>query len=131
MQHCGRERIEALFRQLTDQERNRFPQLRGRLDAPDEQGVYVISDPEGDILHVGRTHRGQRGLRQRLDNHLRAQSSFVLKHLRGRGERLREGYTYQYLEVSDPRERALLEHFATAWLCPKHLGTGAEGERRG
>ena len=57
-----------------------------------------------------------------------ANSSFVIVHLRSDGKALREGYTFQYLEVPNERERALLEHFATAWHCPEHLGLGLREE---
>jgi len=33
-------------------------------------------------------------------------------------------YTYQYLEVTDPRQRALVECYAAGVLCPAHLGVG-------
>jgi hypothetical protein len=102
-----------------------FPKHRQRLDAPDVHGVYVIRDPMRRVTHVGRTYRGQAGLFQRLRNHLSAQSSFVLVYLKGDATKLRDGFTFQYLEVPNDRERALLEHFATAWHCPAHLGVGA------
>jgi hypothetical protein len=37
---------------------------------------------------------------------------------------LRNGYKYQYLVVQNARLRALLEAYATAHLCPIHLGLG-------
>jgi hypothetical protein len=120
-----RQKIKKLFQYLQKQEKQPFPQSRQRVNAPETHGVYVIRDPNQEVVHVGRTHRGQRGLRQRLENHLNGQSSFVYVHLHGKGSSLRGGFTFQYLEVKDDRERALLEHFATAWLCPKHLGVGA------
>jgi hypothetical protein len=43
----------------------------------------------------------------------------------GEGKKLRKGFTFQYLEVPNDRERALLEHRATAWHCPAHLGVGS------
>ena len=48
-------------------------------------GVYIIYSPNGRVTHVGRTVRGKRGLRQRLNNHLHGASSFVyLMHGAGR-----------------------------------------------
>jgi hypothetical protein len=120
-----RQEIEKLFRQLEERPRLRFPKLREALGAPkDRHGVYVIRNPTGDVEHVGRTLRGKERLFQRLKNHLQAQSSFVKKHLSGDGSVLRDGYTYQYLEVDDDRKRALLECYATAWHCPVYLGLG-------
>lgn len=120
-----RQRIRKLFAMLDAQPMVRFPIARDRLDAPDAHGVYVIRDAKRQVVHVGRTLRGRAGLRQRLRNHLAAQSSFVLVHLRGDGKKLRDGFTFQYLEVPNDRDRALLEHYATAWHCPIHLGVGA------
>ena len=125
-----RHRIKRLFHALAKQRRRAFPPAGRRLDVPSSHGVYVIRDPRGSVVHVGRTHRGQSGLSQRLNNHLRGQSSFVNVYLRRHGGRLRRGYTFQYLEVPDHRERALLEHFATSWHCPKHLGVGLPRHRK-
>lgn len=116
--------IEALFQRLEKQPKVAFPEARGKLLAPKTHGVYVIRNKKGRVVHVGRTVRGKAGLHQRLNNHLQANSSFVIVHLGSDGKALREGYTFQYLEVSNERKRALLEHFATAWHCPAHLGLG-------
>ena len=77
-------------------------------------------------MHVGRTVRGTGGLVQRLTNHLRRQSSFTKVHLHGNGDRLRRGCAFQFLVVRKRRSRALLEHAATAWHCPAHLGVGVK-----
>jgi hypothetical protein len=114
--------------QLNSQQIQPFPKLGARLEVPSTHGVYVIREPRGRIAHVGRTVRGRAGLLQRLRNHLRGQSSFAIVQFRGKGEMLRRGYTFQFLEVPDGRARALLEFAATAWHCPHHLGIGA---RRG
>jgi hypothetical protein len=37
---------------------------------------------------------------------------------------LRRGCTFQFLELDNSRLRALLEAYACAHHCPKHLGTG-------
>lgn len=117
--------ITKLMKTLHRQPLKSFPAPRERLDAPGTHGVYIIRDRRRRVLHVGRTLRGKKGLRQRLNNHLHAASSFVIVHLRGNGKRLRGGYTYQYLEVSSSRDRVLLEYAATVWHCPLHLGDGA------
>ena len=101
-----------------------FPRRGVALEAPTKHGVYVITGRSGTVVNVGRTHRGRNGLLQRLTNHLRAQSSFVLRYLGADGNRLRDGFKFQCLEVRNPRKRALLEYFATGKLCPKHLGVG-------
>ena len=124
-----RARISKLLQQLHRQPLNRFPAPRERLNAPDRQGVYVIRDPRRSVLHVGRTHRGKKGLRQRLSDHLHANSSFVIEHLEGNGKKLRGGYTFELLEVASSRDRLLLEYAATVWHCPEHLGDGARASK--
>jgi excinuclease UvrABC nuclease subunit len=105
---------------------HRFPAVgyTESIGVPSAQGVYVICDPKNVVVHVGRTTRGKRGLSQRLNNHLRGQSSFVRHYddLRGRGRRLRDSYKFRYIVIENNRRRALLEAFATGKLCPKHLG---------
>ena len=123
-------RIKSLFKELDVQQWIPFPQPHNGPNAPTSHGVYVIRSPQGEVLHVGRTLRGTQGLFQRLYNHLNAQSSFVRAFLNGDGMCLRNGYTFQYLVVENSRDRALLEHYATAWHCPAHLGVG-EGQGRG
>jgi excinuclease UvrABC nuclease subunit len=125
MQNQEREKIKTLFEKLESQPQIEFPQSCP-LNVPTEHGVYVIRDPQGTVFHVGRTLRGVQGLFQRLTNHLKANSSFVRVFLKGNGSCLRNGYTFQYLVVKETRDRALLEHYATAWHCPKHLGVGKE-----
>ena len=120
-----RKRIETLFESLCAAPLRAFPAGPHPIDAPEEQGVYVIYDRDRQVVHVGRTVRGKRGLIQRLRNHVRGQSSFVRTYLQGDGRRLgRDGYHFRYLVVSDERERALLEALAIGRLCPKHLGLG-------
>ena len=119
--------IKKLFGAFKRAPLTEFPPAKGRLDAPDLQGVYVIYSPRGKVLHVGRTLRGKKGLRQRLNNHLQAGSSFVIKHLDSKGSKLREGYKFRCLPVRDDRKRALLEFYALAHLCPEHIGLGEAG----
>ena len=124
-----RDRIAKLLAELNLQPIIRFPATGQRLKASQNQGVYVIRKPNKKVAHVGRTVRGKLGLLQRLRNHLSAQSSFVQASLSSEGGKLRDGYTYQCIDVANDRERALLEHIATAWHCPEHLGVSAKAER--
>lgn len=121
------ESLKRVFRQLIRSPMVSFPEARQSIDAPDAKGVYVIYSPRGKVLHVGRTPRGKKGLRQRLNNHLHAGSSFTIKYLDGYGVRLRNGYKFRCLVVENPRRRALLESYATGQLCPAHLGLGEIG----
>ena len=88
------------------------------------QGVYILLDEKNKVAHVGRTLRGKNGLRQRLNNHLRGQSSFVRNYLEGQREIIRAKYPYRYLIIENDRERALVEALGIGKLCPKHLGLG-------
>lgn len=116
--------IRGLLRQLQVSPLHRFPPNGGRLEAPIDQGVYLIFGPKGRLLHVGRTPRAKRGLAQRLRDHLNGASSFVIQYLNGRGQSLRRGYTYRYLVVRSRRKRAMLEALAIGALCPAHIGLG-------
>jgi hypothetical protein len=91
---------------------------------PVQQGVYVIFSGN-NIVHVGRTYRGKAGLRHRLKNHLHGSSSFTLEYLKGDGKKLkRRSYTFRYVALpqSSWRRCALLESYATGYLCPAHIG---------
>jgi hypothetical protein len=46
-----------LFSKLIHASAHRLPEPRGKIDAPDRQGVYVIYSPSGRVMHVGRTPR--------------------------------------------------------------------------
>ncbi len=94
----------------------------------EKHAVYIIYNPEGIVEHVGRSVRGRKGLVQRLTNHLYGNSSFVIKHLSGKGKKLRQGYQFQYLEIEDDRKRALVECLAAGELCPAHVGLGQTRE---
>ena len=124
-----RNRIARLLAELDRKPILRFPPAGVPLHASKNQGVYVIRSPSRTVVHVGRTVRGKAGLQQHLRNHLAAQSSFVQASLSSEGARLRNGYTYQCIDVPNDRARALLEHIATAWHCPRHLGVSAKVER--
>lgn len=120
-----RQQIKSLFKTLDRQPEALFPMPGARLAITSAQGVYVIRGKDRVVMHVGRTLRAKEGLLQRIGDHTAGKSSFVREYLKGRREVLRHGCTHQFLEVSDDRQRALLEHYAIAWHCPKHLGIGA------
>ena len=122
--------IAAQFLRLRRRPTHRFPKRGFALAAPDQHGVYIITDSKGKVVHVGRTIRGRRGLYQRLRNHIQGQSSFVLSYLNGDGETLRDGYGFQYLEVNDDKQRAFLEALAIGRLCPSHIGIGVNTKKR-
>jgi GIY-YIG catalytic domain len=111
--------LEALFTQLMNAKRFRFPKqgdhLTGALDVP---GVYIIWSPRSKrALHIGKS--STRRLDQRLSSHLRGHAKF-------QGSKLRRGYEFQCLGVKSTRKRALLEAYTIGRLCPTHLGTGAK-----
>ena len=114
--------VAQSLERLSRQPWREFPQPREKLEAEAKRGVYVIADPAGKIVHIGSTPRARRGIEQRLKNHLAGKSSFVRRHLGGKGHRLRKGYKYQFLVVENSRHRALLEALAIGVLCPEHLG---------
>ncbi|MGH8543435.1 MAG: hypothetical protein ACREX3_07370 [Gammaproteobacteria bacterium] len=116
--------IRKMYRQLLLSRPVKFPKAGERLAAPDTHGVYVIYGPRGTVLHVGRTLRGKRGLRQRLNNHLHGNSSFTNHYYEGKGSKLRGTHKFAFVEIADARARGLLEAFAVGSLCPKHLGVG-------
>ena len=118
-----KEIVQLLFEKLCEQPSLPFPEERKTLNAPYEQGVYIIRKGS-EVLHVGRTPRGRGGLHQRLSNHLHGSSSFTKQYLNGAGDKLRQGHTYQCLAIADSRQRALLEAYAIGMLCPAHLGLG-------
>jgi hypothetical protein len=115
------ELIKALFEELNRQPINAFS--RGCRNVPNKDGVYLIyGRSEGEVFYVGRTIQAviRRapvviGLRQRLRNH-------KAKYGRPIGSRFSIGF--RFLEIPDPRQRALLEALATGILCPVDLGTG-------
>ncbi|MEX0859377.1 MAG: hypothetical protein WD017_00400, partial [Cucumibacter sp.] len=92
----------------------------------DEQGVYAIHGTADEVLHVGCTYRGKRGMYQRLRNHLQAASSFVDEYFDNDGSPLRNGCGYRFLAVEDSRMRILLEAYAIGSLCPAHIGLHEE-----
>jgi hypothetical protein len=123
-QRAEKKTISSLLKQLLKKRATLFPKRGEKLCVSNKHGVYLILDGSDRVLHVGRTHRGARGLWQRLNNHLNGQSSFVHTFLEEDKGQLRNRYKYKYIEVGWPRRRALLEHLATGVLCPAHLGLG-------
>ncbi|UMR29228.1 GIY-YIG nuclease family protein [Massilia sp. MB5] len=120
-----RVRIQRLLEDLNSAPICAFPVGRASIEVPKTLGVYVILDPDQSVMYVGRTTKARNGLHQRLRNHMAGKSALVKTLFNGDTSRLRKGYSYQFLEVSDDRERALLEHIATAWHCPTVLGLSA------
>ncbi len=118
--------IHQLFQELIRSESHSFPPYRQRLKAPTDHGAYIIYDPKGRVVHVGRSVKGKNGLHQRLTDHLHTNSSFTINYpeLEGDGSKLRDGYKFKYLVIHDDRKRALVEALATGTLCPLHLGLG-------
>lgn len=121
--NAEQQNVRALFSKLLKRPCVLFPPTRAELDAPMTHGVYIIRRGE-TVLHVGRSVRGQYGLRQRLYDHLHGSSSFTYYYLKGKGKRLRKGHSYQCLPIPNARMRALVESHAIGELCPKHLRTG-------
>ena len=126
-------KVKAKFNELRRSKQQRFPSDHKKLEAPIERGVYVIYGPRDEVLHVGGTPRGRRGICQRLSNHLHGQSSFTHKSLflkqhggrtlQGRCKYVRKHCTYRCLPIEkDDRLRALVEAYAIGCLCPDHIG---------
>ena len=115
--------ILKLHNKLLSQGLYSFP-ARGKVKVSIKQGVYIIYNENGKVLHVGKTDDGKEGLNQRLYNHLTNGSSFSKKYLKVMNMNLREVGMFKFLEVENDRERALLEALTIGKLCPEHLGTG-------
>lgn len=116
------ERIKELFNTLINSELYKFP-IAGKVVVSKDQGVYIIFNSESCAAHVGNTVRGKEGLNQRLNNHLKNQSTFAQKFISPNNYSLRSEFRYQYIVVPSARDRALLQALAIGLLCPLHLGT--------
>ena len=116
-------KIKKLFKSLMEAPVHEFPSS-GPVRVTNENGVYIIIGLKDEVLHVGKTSRAKNGLDQRLQNHIEGNSSFTIIHLSGKGKKLRNGFKFKFIVVSDDRQRALLEAMGVALLCPVHLGTG-------
>ena len=100
-----------------------FPE-QGHVNRSNIQGVYIIFNPNNEVCHIGTTKYGKNGVNQRLNNHLKNQSSFSKQFLKKNGQILREGYQFKYIEEESGRTRALLEALSIGLHCPAHIGTG-------
>ena len=121
--------IDSLFKELINSESKKFPARGGCNDAPDRRGVYMIYSPQGKVLYVGSTPSAKGGIAQRLGNHMTRNprnSTFSKHYLVPKRLDLREGYAFRCLIVDDPRQRALLEHYAIGCLCPEYISHGKE-----
>ncbi len=117
------EKIQKLLKELQKSEFHNFPQKRQTLNVSSKQGVYIIFNSNKEILHIGRTYRGSKGLKQRLKNHLHGSSSFMQNYSEINTEKLRKTCKFKYIEVEDLRVRAFLESLAVGSLCPKYIGS--------
>lgn len=115
--------IKKLFENLISTNFHFFP-TKGKIKVTDNHGVYIIYNSDNVVLHVGNTPSGRKGLNQRLYNHISSTGVFYKKYLQPYEIKMRGTHKFRYLEVEDPRHRALLESFAIGSLCPVHLGTG-------
>ena len=114
--------IVSLFNKLVSEPLHSFPSS-GRMpkEVSSDQGVYVIYGKEVEVLHVGKSSRGKKGIFQRLTNHLDGLSSFVILYFERDKARVR-ACNFRYLPIENARKRALLEAYATGCLCPAHIG---------
>ena len=115
--------ISDLFKKLNSSNFYTFP-LSGKINVSDKHGVYIIFSPKNDVLHVGNTPSGTKGLNQRLYNHISSTGVFHEKYLKPNKIKLRGTHKFKYLVVDDIRQRALLEAYTAGKLCPAHFGTG-------
>jgi len=119
------EKILKLHNQLLEQIQYLFPE-NGKVNVSTNQGVYIVYNKKGKVLHVGKTNTAKNGLNQRLLNHLTNHSSFSKGYLKSKGINLRKGGTFRFIEVENSRIRTLLEALTIGMLCPLHLGTGVK-----
>lgn len=122
MKEC--DEIMKLFNKLIDSQSYPFPKRGIRIDVTRKHGVYIIYNPNGKIMHVGRTLTAENGLNQRIQNHLTGTSSFRKEYLKPNGIDLRNRCGFKYIEVANARKRAFLEALSIGLLCPDHIGTG-------
>lgn len=123
MKTIEQEKIQKLLKKLQKSKFHYFPQIRQTIDVTSKQGVYIIFNFNDEILHIGRTYRGSKGLKQRLKDHLYGSSSFMQNFTEVNTEKLRKTCKFKYIEVENLRERAFLESLAVGSLCPKYIGS--------
>jgi len=114
--------INRLFQKLISSNFFIFP-IKGKLNATDNHGVYIIYTPEDLVVHVGSTPSGKKGLNQRLYNHISCTGMLYHNYLKVLNIEMRGTHKFKFLIVSDPRKRALLESFTAGILCPIYFGT--------
>jgi hypothetical protein len=51
--------IEGLFKKLTSSNFYMFP-IKGKINVSDRHGVYIIYNPQNEVLHVGNTPSGEK-----------------------------------------------------------------------
>lgn len=73
--------IEDLFVKLTSSNFCAFP-LKGKINVSEKHGLYIIYSPQNQVLHVGNTPSGRKGLDQRLYNHISSTGVFYEKYLK-------------------------------------------------
>ena len=117
--------IKQLHNQLVKSTFHEFP-IKGKIQASTKQGVYIVYDDLLRPLHVGKTNGAKNGLNDRLQNHVWNQSSFSKLYMQKNKIVLRAWGKFQFLELEDDRERALLEALTAGLLCPAHIGTGVK-----
>jgi hypothetical protein len=120
--------IKNLFKTLISSEFKIFPK-KGIVKVTDKHGVYIIYSPENEVLHVGNTPSGRKGLNQRLYNHISCTGVFYEKYLKPNNIKMRGSHKFKYLVVEDIRQRSLLEVYAAGNLCPAHFGTGEKKKK--
>lgn len=117
--------IKNLYKKLILSDYHIFPK-KGKINITEKHGVYIIYNPNNEVLHVGNTPSGRKGLNQRLYNHISSTGIFYEKYLKPNKIKMRGIYKFRYLEVEDIRHRAFLEAYTAGKLCPAHFGTGAK-----
>ena len=117
------EEVMELFKTLCTADIHFFP-AKGKVDVSNKHGVYIVYSADNCVLHVGMTPYGKDGLNQRLYNHISKTGVFYREYLRKRNISLRGLCKFRFLEIEEPRTRALVEALAAGLLCPEHFGTG-------
>lgn len=123
------EEIMNLHKALIQSDQYTFP-TKGKVKVSEKHGVYIVYSPADKVLYVGNTPSGEKGLDQRLYNHVTGASSFSKQYLEPQNISLRSGYKYRIIELSSPRKREPLEALTAGLLCPVHIGTGEKRKSR-
>lgn len=118
-----RERILRLYNELIKSPLHVFP-TKGKVVVSSKHGVYIVYGENNKVLHVGMTPYGKNGLNQRLYNHITKTGVFYREYLQPKNLCLRGKGKFRYIEIQNPRTRALVEALTAGLLCPAHFGTG-------